>query len=129
VTVDPPRTHVDGALLVSLGAPLIGREHLADAVFTELSRFLGQQLSDGDLTSFQPFFFADGPVGGIVGFFLLEGRREVLDGLQREEAFVRLLLKVRAAYADVRVDTLLAGPDAGRMVNLAREVHGELGLA
>ena len=122
-------THVDGALLVSIGAPHIGRERLAGEAFTEMSRYFGQRLSDGELSSFQPFFFADGAVAGMVGFFLLEGRREVLDALRRHETFVRLLVRARAANADVRVDTLLAGPDAGRLVNLAREVHDELGLS
>lgn len=120
--------HVDGALLVSIGALHVGRERLAAETLTEMSRVFGQRLSDGDISSFQPFFFADGAVAGMVGFFLLEGRREVLDALRRDEAFVRLLLRARSAHADVRVDTLLAGPDAGRMINLAREVHDELGL-
>jgi hypothetical protein len=121
--------HVDGALLVSFGAPHPGRERLANEVFTELSREFGHRLSDGELTSFQPFFFADGAVAGMVGFFLLEGRREALDTLRRDPAFVRLLLRAGAAMADVRVDTLVAGPEAGRLVNLHREVHDELGLA
>jgi hypothetical protein len=122
-------THVDGALLVSFGPPHPGRERLAGEVFTELSRAFGRRLSDGELSSFQPFFFADGSVGGMTGFFLLEGRRDVLDGLRRDESFVRLLLRASAAHADVRVDTLVAGSEAGRLVNLHREVHDELGLA
>ena len=121
-------THVDGALLVSFGAVHPGRERLALDAFTELSRFFGRRLSDGDLTSFQPFFYGSGAVGGTVGFFLLEGRRERLDDLRDDEGFTRLLLRVRTTTANVRVDELLAGPDAGRMVNLAREVHDELGL-
>ena len=120
--------HVDGALLVSIGEPHPGRERLAGEAFTGLSRYFGERLSDGELSSFQPFFFADGAVAGTAGFFLLEGRRDVLDGLRRDETFVRLLVRARAANTAVRVDTLLAGPDAGRLVNLAREVHDELGL-
>ena len=122
------RTHVDGALQVSFGAVHPGRERLAVDTFTELSRFFGERLSDGDLTSFQPFFYAGGSVGGTIGFFLLEGHRERLDALRADERFVRLLLRAGAATANVRVDPLLAGPEAGRLVNLYREVRDELGF-
>lgn len=119
---------MDGAVLISFGPPHPGRERLASDLFTELSRELGRRLSDGQLTSFQPFFFADGAVAGMTGFFLLEGRRDVLEALRRDEAIVRLLLRAEAANAGVRVDTLVAGPEAGRLVNLRREVQDELGL-
>ena len=121
-------THVDGALMVSFGAVHPGRERLAVDIFTELSRYFGERLSDGVLTSFQPFFYASGAVGGSVGFFLLEGHRDGIQEMQSSEDFSRLLLRAGAATANVRVDPLLAGPDAGRLVNLYREVRDELGL-
>lgn len=121
-------THIDGALMVSFGAAHPGRERLAVDTFTELSRFLGERLSEGDVATFQPFFFGDGAVRGAVGFFLVEGRRDALDGLRRREDFVRLLVRAGAASADVRVDSLVAGSEAGRLVNLYREVRDELGL-
>jgi len=120
--------HVDGAVMVSFGAVHPGREQLAFDTFTELSRFFGRQLSDGVISSFQPFFFADGAVRGTIGFFLLEGRRDALDALRRDDAFLRLQLRASAATADVRVDTLVAGSEAGRLANLSREVRDELGL-
>lgn len=122
------QTHVDGALMVSFGAVQAGRERLAVETFTELSRFFGVRLSEGEISSFQPFFFADGAFGGAIGFFLLEGRREALDQLRRNPDFVRLLLRAGAASVDVRVDALVAGSEAGRLVNLYREVRDELGL-
>ena len=121
-------SHVDGALLVSFGAVHPGRERLAVDTFTELSRFFGERLSAGDLTSFQPFFYGGGAVNGTVGFFLLEGHRERLDALRNDDGFTRLLLKAGAASANVRVDPLIAGPEAGRLANLYREVRDELGL-
>ena len=120
--------HVDGAVLVSFGPPHPGRERLAHEVFTDLSKELGRRLSAGELTSFQPFFFADGAVAGMTGFFLLEGRRDALGALRHDEVFTRLVLRAQAAHDGVRVDTLLAGPEAGRLVHLQREVHDELGL-
>ena len=122
---DPP---VDGALMLSFGAVLPGRERLAVDVFVEVGRHLGRLMDAGVLASFRPYFFADGVLGDVSGFFLLEGRRAQLDALRREEAFVRLVLRAGAATANVRVSTLLAGSDAGRLVNLYREVRGELGL-
>ena len=121
-------THVDGALMVSFGAVHPGRERLAVDTFTELSRYFGERLSNGDLTSFQPFFYGSGAVGGTVGFFLLEGHRERLDDLRNDDGFARLLLRAGAATANVRVDPLIAGPEAGRLANLYREVRDELGL-
>lgn len=122
------RVHVDGALLVSWGAVHPGREQLALDTFTSLSKFFGEQLSEGAITSFQPFFYADGAVRGSTGFFLIEGRRTSLDELRRSPTFVRLQLQAGAAASDVRVDTLIAGPEAGRLANLYREVRSELGL-
>jgi hypothetical protein len=122
------RAHVDGALLVSWGAVHPGREQLALDTFTELSKFFGAQLTEGAVTSFQPFFYADGAVRGSTGFFLVEGRRDALDGLRRSRTFLRLQLQAGAAASDVRVDTLIAGPEAGRLANLYREVRDELGL-
>jgi hypothetical protein len=122
---DPP---VDGALMLSFGAVIPGREKHAVEVFVEVGRHLGLLMDSGVLTSFRPYFFADGLLHDVSGFFLLEGRRERLDALRREEAFVRLVLRAGAATSNVRVSTLLAGSDAGRLVNLYREVRSELGL-
>lgn len=122
---DPP---VDGALMLSFGAVVPGRERLAVEVFVEVGRHLGRLMDGGVLASFRPYFFADGVLGDISGFFLLEGRRDKLDALRRDEAFVRLVLRAGGAVSNVRVSTLLAGSDAGRLVNLYREVRQELGL-
>jgi hypothetical protein len=114
--------------MVSFGAVHPGRERLAVDTFTELSRFFGERLSAGELTSFQPFFYSGGAVGGTTGFFLIEGHRDTLDGLRHRADFARLLLRAGAATTNVRVDPLIAGPEAGRLVNLYREVRDELGL-
>jgi hypothetical protein len=119
---------VDAALMLSFGAVLPGRERLAVDLFVEVGRYLGRLLDTGVVSSFRPYFFADGLMGDVSGFFLLEGDREQLDALRRDEGFVTLLLRAGAATANVRVHTLLAGSDAGRLVNLYREVRSELGL-
>jgi hypothetical protein len=120
--------HVSGALMLSFGAVHLGRERLAVDTFTEVSRFLGALLADGVIANFSPYFFADGQLGGMSGFFLIEGHREQLDAVRREGAFQRLLLRTGAATANVGVHTLIAGTEAGRLVNLYREVRAELGL-
>jgi hypothetical protein len=119
---------VDAALLLSFGAVIPGREALAVDTFVEVGRHLGRLLDSGVVSSFRPYFFADGALGDVSGFFLLEGDREQLDALRRDESFVALVLRAGAATANVRVHTLLAGSDAGRLVNLYREVRAELGL-
>jgi len=125
VEADQP---VDGALMISFGAVVPGRERLAVDLFVEVGRFLGRLLDSGVVATFRPYFFADGQVGDVSGFFLLEGDREELDALRRDEEFVALLLRAGAATANVRVHTLLAGSDAGRLVNLYREVQADLGF-
>ncbi|SRR6266508_155804 len=120
--------HVSGALMLSFGAVHIGREALAVEAFTEVSRFLGNLLADDVITAFSPYFFADGQLGGISGFFLIEGHRERLDELRREPGFQRLILRTGAATASVGVHSLVAGTEAGRLVNLYRSVRAELGL-
>ena len=119
---------VDGALMLSFGAVVPGRERLAVDLFVEVGRYLGRLMDSGVVSSFRPYFFADGAMHDVSGFFLLEGDREELDALRRDEEFVALLLRAGAATANVRVHTLLAGSDAGRLVNLYREVRQELGL-
>jgi len=119
---------VDGAVMISFGAVQTGREALAVDTFVELSRYLGQLLADGAIAGFKPFFFADGQLGDVSGFFILEGLRARLDDLRRDEVFMRQILRASAATDNVRVHTLVAGSDAGRLVNLYREVRAELGL-
>ena len=127
-TIVEPHTQIDGAVMISFGAVQTGREALAVDTFLELSRYLGQRLTDGVITEFQPFFFADGQLGDVSGFFMVEGQRAKLDDLRRDETFVRQMLRASAATDNVRVHTLIAGSDAGRLVNLYREVRTELGL-
>jgi hypothetical protein len=125
VEADPS---VDGALMLSFGAVVPGRERLAVDLFVEVGRYLGRLMDGGVVSTFRPYFFADGQQGDVSGFFLLEGDREELDALRRDEEFVTMLLRAGAATANVRVHTLLAGSDAGRLVNLYREVRADLGL-
>lgn len=120
--------HTTGAVMLSFGAVHPGRERLAVEMFTEVSRFLGEVLADGVIESFKPFFYDGGTVGDTTGFFLLEGQREALDGLRRRRDFQRLVLRAGAATAYVRVHALVAGTEAGRMVNFYRSVREELGL-
>jgi hypothetical protein len=120
--------HLDGALMISFGAVVPGREQLAVDCFTDLSRYLGRLVADERIRGFKPFFFADGLVGDMSGFFLVEGRRDELHAVREEGEFVRQLLRAGAASSNVRVSTLVAGSEAGRLVNLYRSVRAELGL-
>ena len=124
----PPQ--IDGALMVAFGAVHPGREALAVDTFTEVSRFFGRLLASEVITRFQPFFYADGQQAGTgtSGFFILEGNRARLDQLRRDPEFLRVILRAGAATANIRVHTLVAGSEAGRLVNLYREVRGDLGL-
>jgi len=124
----PHPEHVTGALMLSFGAVHIGREALAVEMFTEVSRYLGRLLADEAITAFSPFFFADGQLGGMSGFFLVEGHREQLDAIRRDVSFQQLILRTGAATANVGVHTLIAGTEAGRLVNLFRSVRKDLGL-
>ncbi len=119
---------VDAAIVISFGAVLLGREALAVETFTEVVRYLGGLMADDVITNFRPYFYADGSHGDVIGFFIVEGDRESLDGLRREETFVRKMIRIGAAVANVRVHTLSAGSGAGRVVNIYREVRSELGL-
>ena len=120
--------HVDGGLMISFGQVMPGREALAVQQFTDVSRFLGKLLADDVISSFKPYFFADGAVGDMSGFFIIEGGRLELDELRRSEAFVKMLLRAGAAVQNVRAQTLVAGSEAGRLVNIYREIRTELGL-
>ena len=120
--------HVDAGLIISFGSVHSGREALAVEMFTDVSRFLGKLLADEKISSFKPYFFADGTLHDMIGFFLLEGHREDLDALRRDEEFLKMTLRAGAAVQNVRVHTMVAGSDAGRLVNLYREIRQELGF-
>ena len=120
--------HISGMLMVSFGAVHTGREALAVEMFTELSRYFGKLVAEELITGFKPVFYADGQEADVIGFFLLEGHREALDAVRRRPDFGRQILRVGAATANVRVHTLVAGTEAGRLVNLYREVRSELGF-
>ena len=120
--------HVDGAIIISFGQVHTGREALAVETFTEVSRYLGKLLADEKISSFKPYFFADGLFHDMSGFFVLDGHREPLDALRRDEEFVKVVLRAGAAVANVRVHTMVAGSEAGRLVNMYREIRRELGF-
>ena len=122
------REHVDGALMLSFGEIHPGREAVAIEAFRQFAQFFGRLLSNGEITEFKPYFFADGPLGDMLGFFIVEGRRDRLDALRREEDFRRAHLRMGAASANVRVNTMAAGSQAGRLANLFADVRRELGL-
>jgi hypothetical protein len=126
-SADPPE-HISGMLMVSFGAVHPGREGLAVEMFTELSRFLGKLVAEELITGFKPVFYADGQVADVIGFFLIEGHRESLDLVRRRGDFGRQILRMGAATANVRVQTLIAGTEAGRLVHTYREVRSELGF-
>jgi hypothetical protein len=125
----PPPVHTTGAVMLSFGAVHPGREALAVEQFTEVSRYLGKLLADDVIEGFKPYFFADGMHGDVSGFFIIEGQRERLDALRRKEDFLRVVLRTSAATANVRVHSLIAGSEAGRLVNLYKDVRRDLGLA
>lgn len=124
---DPPE-HIDGMLMISFGRVQPGRETLAIDTFTEISRFLGKQVAEDAISSFKPCFYADGQEAGSIGFFLVEGHRENLDALRRQAEFVQMVLKMGAATTQIGVHTLIAGTQAGRLVHLYQQLHGDLGL-
>jgi hypothetical protein len=128
VPTPPEHEHIDGALMLSFGEIHPGRESVAVEAFRELARYFGRLLSDGEITEFKPYFFADGPLNDVLGFFIVEGRRERLEALRRDEDFRRVHLRMGAASEHVRVNTMAAGSGAGRLANLYREVREELGL-
>ena len=127
-TSAPEIERVSAAVMVSFGEVHVGREALAADTFVTFSRYLGRLLADGDISGFRPYLIADGQLGDVSGFFLLEGEREHLDELRRRPEFQRELLRAGACTHNVQAHTLLAGSDAGRAVNLFREVREELGL-
>ncbi|HZT66719.1 MAG TPA: hypothetical protein VFA11_13110 [Acidimicrobiales bacterium] len=128
IEFDTEPTHVDGALMISFGPVIPGREALAVELFTALSRYLGRLLADEDIAGFRPYFFADGPMNDVIGYFLVEGHREDLDRLRRQESFVELMLRIGAATQTVATHTLVAGTSAGRLVNLYAQIRRELGF-
>jgi len=121
--------HINAALMLSFGGVQPGREALAGDVYQEVYRFLGRVLAEGRIQRFKPYFFADGQLFDMIGFFLLEAHdRAELLALRQDEEFERLLAKAAAVTQTLRMSILNSGAAAGRVLNLHQTVREELGL-
>ena len=114
--------------MLAFGASRQGREDLAAETYVDASKYFGTLLADGRIARFHPYFFADGPLADMNGFFLLEGDRESLDALRRDEEFRLFMMKAGMVVDRLRTHSLLAGTEAGRQINLARRARREMGL-
>lgn len=123
-----PIEHVDGALMVSFGAVVPGRERLASENFVEVSQYFGKLRADGRISDFRLYFFADGQFAETNGFWILQGRRRDLDAIRTDEEFIRLFARGTASNQNVRIENLWAGATAGRIANVYREARREIGL-
>jgi hypothetical protein len=122
-----PHTRINAALMLSFGEVVPGREHLASESLVEVSRFLGSALSDDRISHFTPYFFADGPLADVVGFFLIEAEsRSQLFDLRTDQEFEEILAKAVISVRNIRLNTMHTGSEAGRILNLHRRVRDEI---
>lgn len=98
-----------GALIISWGRPVPGREGKAMESFATAQQHWEDLEKSNEIVSHRAYF---GSMRGSAGFAILEGELDRLQGVQRSERFQRVLAKADVSVEDMRVDLVTGGSDA-----------------
>ena len=105
----------DFGVFIGFGFPVRGREEGATKVFQELMNFLGGQMQQGNIESFEPAFLQ--PHGGdLGGFVLARGERTKLDAVVASQEFQRLATRAQSIVEHFGVVNCFVGHEVERQV-------------
>lgn len=115
-----------GALIISWGRVVPGREKKALEVFASTQEYWEGNEKRGEIVSHRPFF---GPLRGATGMFLIEGETERLQALMRTDEFRKEIQCGTAVVEDLHVDLVEGGSEAAvqRLMAVYAEANAELG--
>ena len=86
-----------GALIISWGRVLPGREKKALEVFASTQEYWEGNEKRGEIVSHRPYF---GPLRGATGMFFIEGETERLQALMRTDEFRKEILRMPRSWLE-----------------------------
>lgn len=98
-----------GALVISWGRPIPGREREAMESFATAQQHWEDLEKSNEIISHRPYF---GGLRGATGFAILEGEIERLQGVQRSDRFRKVLAHANMCVEDMHVDLVYGGSEA-----------------
>ncbi len=105
----------DSGVFIGFGFPARGREEGAVKVFQELIQFLGGQVQEGNIESFEPVLLQ--PHGGeLGGFVLARGDMPKLGAMVGSPDFQRLMTRAQAIVEHFGVVTCLLDQELQRQM-------------
>lgn len=114
-----------GAVVISWGANVPGREATGLQVFGSALEMAQRYAKDGRIDSHKEFFSRARPGG----FQLLEGDVTTLHDILEEDEFRTLVIKTQAIVQDLRIELYLGGVDdtTAQAIGMYTNAIGELG--
>ena len=110
----------DAGLFIGWGEVVRGREDRALDVFNETIDYYGQLQSDGRIESFEVVLL-DPHGGELQGYILLRGSEDQIDGLRRDEDFLRLMTKASLLVDDLGLVRASIGEGLARAMSIYQE--------
>jgi hypothetical protein len=112
-------TMTHGAMVITWGAPVRGREQASLQVFGEAFEYYDDLLKNHRLTNHQPFICTERNGG----MWILSGEMAQLDEIRREDEFMRLTTRAQLIVDDFGISTCIGG--SGEALNGIMGMFGE----
>lgn len=114
-----------GALYVSWGELIPGREEQGSGVLQDAMRYLGEMQGAGRIDGAEAAILE--PVGGTtLGFVLVKGDRDALAALRVSEEFLRIIVGIQLVHRNVAVAWAHTGAEMGQLLGIWARREAEL---
>ena len=115
-------------MITRWGAPVVGREKEAVALFEETLEFGKKLLAEGKLTFFEPFLFTGGDMSTEQGFIVSKGPiTEVFTTLESDE-YRSLTARAELLLTHVHIEMLAVGEGVERQIADFRKAIAAVGF-
>lgn len=110
----------DAGLFIGWGEVVRGREDRALDVFNETIEFYGQLQSDSRIEDFEVVLL-DPHGGDLLGYVMLRGSEDQIDGVRHDEDFIRLMTKGSLVVDNLGVIPASIGEGLARAMAIYQE--------
>jgi hypothetical protein len=119
-----------GAVLISWGNIVRGREKMALDVFGKAISYADELAKEGNIASHQEYLALNGDLGRRTGFMIVEGDLDQLRALDNDRQWRKNLFAGSSVVEGMTIQTFAGGNDQSlqEQLGLGVEVETELGL-
>ena len=110
----------DAGLFIGWGEVVRGREDRALDGFNETLEYCGQLQSDGRIEDFEVALL-DPHGGDLLGYLMLRGSEDQIDGVRRDEDFIRLMTKASLLVENLGIIPASIGAGLARAMSIYQE--------